>query len=116
MAGEHVAAPAVGSDEALDAGVGLDDDGYAPEWAGVEAGLFGFGVFAGGRGERGLRVDCLHGAIDAVVTGDAVKMPLDDLRDRVAVRAVELVQMGDGGFHQIMVDCVAMRQRMLRAG
>ena len=96
VAREHEAAPAVGGDEALDAGVGLDDDGDAPQEARFEAGLFGFGVFAGGFGECGFVGEGLYGAIDAVVACYAVQVPLNDLRDGVAVLAIELVQVVDG--------------------
>ena len=114
--GKHVAAPAVGGDESLDAGVGFGDDGHAPQRAGLEAGRFRFGIFTGGLRQRRCGIHRLYRAIDAVVAGDAVEVPLDHLGDGVAVFAIELVQTIDGDVHEIAIHggltgCVWTRRR-----
>src|SRR5262249_55004776 len=85
MARKHEATPAVGGNYALDTGVGLDDDRYAPQWTGHKAGPVRFPVFAFCLDQCIFRPDGLDGAIYAVIASDAVQMPLNDLRNLVTV-------------------------------
>ena len=45
----------------------------------------------------------MYGAIDAVVASDAVEVPLNDLRDGVAMLTIELVQVVDGDVEEVVV-------------
>src|SRR4029077_13005280 len=98
--GDREALPTVRRHLAFDAGVAFDNDRHAPQgavrWPRI-------GVLAR-RGRASLLGEyLLDGAIDAVVAMNAVEVPIDDLRDRVAVLRVVTMQLGNRDFQQVPV-------------
>ena len=82
----------------------------------MEVGPLGFGIFAGGLRQGRVRRNRLYSLIEAVVPRDTAEVPLYDLRDGVAVFAIERVQPVDGYVHQVTVDgCLMWGWRTLRS-
>ena len=69
----------------------------------MEAGLLRLRVFAAGLGQRRFCGDGLDRPIDAVISRNAVEVPLNHLRDRVAMLTVERMQTINGDIHQVAV-------------
>ena len=102
MAGNYKPRPSVRGHQSSYARVGLDDYRHTPE-KGTRSALRPFPVLARGCFESALEVAALDGLIDAVVFFDSRDVPLDNLRDRIAMRLVKMLKPRNRDLGEIAV-------------
>jgi hypothetical protein len=102
MARNRVAVPAVGRHLTLDAGIGLDHDGHAPERAARTA-AGGVGVLAGRGFQSLLFQHLLDRVVNPIVLVNPREVPTDDLRDRIPVLGVVAFELRDGHLEEVAV-------------
>ena len=69
------------------------------------------GILTPGLGQRFFTEHGFDRAVNAVVTRDAIEMPLHDLRDGVFLLGVKTMQVGHRDVEQILIDRVGGRLR-----